>query len=283
MPFGADRDRAAGRRVARRVREQVRQHLGEVVGVGPGREPVRELHLHAKTGPLEGRLREVQRRADRRRKVDFLERRGSSRRIAFGERVERMREANQALGLVPERVVGGPVGDDDPVAQRLEIALQVGQRRPKLVRGVGDEVAPHRLLALEAGGHLVERIGEARELLRAVARDAGGVIPFGDPARGGTDLGDRSGEHPGEEDRQRDARDGRHGDRGEDHGRDRPVVHRLGVVGRDADLGHQRAEDLGPDDSDPDRQDRQPDAGRDEGRQRDPRRDPTADHDRAAR
>jgi hypothetical protein len=35
----------------------------------------------------------------------------------------------------------------------------------QLVRGVGDEVAPHRLLSLEAGGHLVERVGEAGELL----------------------------------------------------------------------------------------------------------------------
>ena len=75
-----------------------------------------------------------------------------------------------------QRVVGRPVGRDDAVAQRLEVALQVGQRGPQLVGGVGDEVAPHRLLALEAGRHLVERIGEAGELLRAVARDAGGVV-----------------------------------------------------------------------------------------------------------
>ena len=98
--------------------------------------------------------------------------------------------------------------------------------------GVGDEVAPHRLLALEAGGHLVERIGEAGELLGSVARDPRRVVAVGDPAGRRADLGERPREHPGQDDRQGDAGHDRHHDRGDDHGRDRLVVHRLGVVGR---------------------------------------------------
>ena len=182
-----------------------------------------------------------------------------------------------------KRVVGGPVGDDDAVAQRLEVALQVGQRRAQLVRRVGDEVAPHRLLALEAGGHLVERVGQAGQLLRAFARDAGRVVAVGDPPGRPADLGQRAGEHARQHDRQHDARRRGDQDRGEDDRRDRLVVHRLGVVGRVAGLDHQAAEDLRPDDGDPDRHDRDPDTRRDQRGQRDPGGDPAADHGRAAR
>ena len=203
--------------------------------------------------------------------------------VALGQRIERVRQPDEALGLVEERVVGRPVGLDDAVAQRLEVALQVGQRGPQLVGRVGDEVPPHRLLALEAGRHLVERIGEAGELLRAVARDPGRVVAVGDPAGGAADLGDRAGEHAGHDDGQDDARDGGDHDRGEDHGRDRLVVHRLGVLGRVAGLDHQRPEDLGADDGHADGQDQQPRPRRDERRQRDPGGDPAADHGGAIR
>ena len=194
-----------------------------------------------------------------------------------------MREADEALGLVPQRVVGRPVGDDHAVAERLEIALQVGQRRPELVRGVGDEVAPHRLLAFETGGHLVERVGEAGDLLRAFARDPGGVVAVGDPSCRRADLGERPREHPREDDRERDAGDHRHHDRGAHHGRDRAVVHRLGVIGRDTGFGHQGPEDFATDHRHPDGHDGQPDRGRRERRERDPGGDPSPDHVRAAR
>ena len=63
-----------------------------------------------------------------------------------------------------------------------------------------------------------------------------------------------------------------------DDGRDRLVVHRLGVVGRVAGLDHQRPEDLGADDGHADGEDQQPGARRDERRQRDPGGDPATDH-----
>ncbi len=107
---------------------------------------------------------------------------GLDRGVALGERVERARQPDQALGLLVQRLVGRAVGRDDAVAQRLEVALQVGQRRPQLVGGVGDEVAAHLLLPLERGGHLVERVGEAGQLLGALARDARRVVAVGDRA-----------------------------------------------------------------------------------------------------
>jgi hypothetical protein len=151
------------------------------------------------------------------------------------------------------------------------------------VRRVGDEIAPHRLLALEAGCHLVERVGQAGELLRAIARDTGRVVAVGDPARGAAHLGDRPGEHAGHHDGQDDAHDGGDEDRGEDHGRDRFVVHRLGMVSRIAGLDHQCPEDLRPDHGHADGQDQQPSSRRDERRQRDPGGDPSTDHGGATR
>ena len=56
----------------------------------------------------------------------------------------------------------------------------------------------------------------AGELLRAVARDARGVVTRRRCAAPRPDIGDRPGEHPGHDDGQDDARDGREQDRGED-------------------------------------------------------------------
>ena len=151
------------------------------------------------------------------------------------------------------------------------------------MRGIRDEVAPHRLLSLEAGGHLVERVGEAGELLRAVARDPCRVVAIGDPAGGAADLGDRLGEHAAHGDGQDDAHDGGDQDRGEDHGRDRLVVHRLCLGGRRTRLDHHRPEDPGTDHGHADDEDQQPGARRDECRQRDPGGDPATDHGGATR
>ena len=117
--------------------------------------------------------------------------------VALGQGIERARQPDQSIGFLVERLVGRPVGGDHAVAQRLEVALQVGQRRAQLVGGVGDEVAPHLLLALQAGGHLVERVGQAGQLLGAVARDPRGVVPVGDPARGRADLARAAGRASG--------------------------------------------------------------------------------------
>ena len=68
--------------------------------------------------------------------------------------------------------------------------------------GIDDEVAAHRLLSLEAGGHLVEQIGEAGELVGSVPRDPRGVVALGDLPCRRSDLGQRPREHAGEDDRQ---------------------------------------------------------------------------------
>ena len=44
----------------------------------------------------------------------------------------------------------------DAVGDRLELALKDRERRPQLVRHVGEEGAPPRVAGLEAGAHLVE-------------------------------------------------------------------------------------------------------------------------------
>ena len=151
------------------------------------------------------------------------------------------------------------------------------------MRGVGDEVAAHLLLLLERRGHLVERVGEAGELLRSLARDARRVVAVGDATGRATDLRQWPREHAREHDRQAHARE--HGDhrRGDDDGRDRVVVHVPRVLGGVAGFHHQGREDVGPDDRHAHGQDHEPDRRRRDGRQRDPTGDPARDHVRAAR
>ena len=88
---------------------------------------------------------------------------------------------------------------------------------------VGDEVPTHRFLPLQRGGHLVERVGEAGQLLRTLSGDARRVVTVGDAARCAADLAQRTRQHPGEEHRESDA-----GDDGDDRGSDDDTCH--GVV-----------------------------------------------------
>ncbi len=146
------------------------------------------------------------------------------------------------------------------------------------MRGVGNEVTTHLLLALEAPGHLVERVGQGRDLGGSVTGHACGVIPFGDPARRQADLFQRPGQHPGHHDRQDDARQCGHQHGGRDDPGDRLVVHLPGVVRGVASLDHQGREHVGADHGDADGEDDQADGRGRQGRGRDPGGDPASDH-----
>ena len=87
------------------------------------------------------------------------------------------REVEQLLDEPPEPLGLGEcdldrlrVGGRDAVGEVLEHRPQRADRRPQLVRDVGDEVAAHPLDVREVGGHRVEG---ARELADLVARAGG--------------------------------------------------------------------------------------------------------------
>ena len=71
--------------------------------------------------------------------------------------------------------------------QHLEVGAQRGERRPELVRGVGDELALGALTALERFEHRVERARQARELVLALgldpAREIARASPRAQPSR----------------------------------------------------------------------------------------------------
>ena len=71
-----------------------------MVGVGPCREPIRDDDHDLQTRPIERRLGELEGGPDGRREVDFLESWWAGRRVALGQGIERMRQPDQALGLV---------------------------------------------------------------------------------------------------------------------------------------------------------------------------------------
>ena len=201
---------------------------------------------------------------------------GSVAGFAFGQCVERARQSDQPIGFLPERLVGRGIGRDDAVAQRLEIALQVRQRRPQLVSRVRDELSSHPFLFLERCGHLVERIGERGDLLRPVARNAGRVVAIRDPPGGGADLAERSRQHPRDEHGQADGeRDGQD-HRGDEDATDRLVEHGLRRLGCRAVGHHQGRERVCAQDRHAKRKDRHCGPGRDQRRQRDARGQPAA-------
>ena len=68
-------------------------------------------------------------------------------------------------GFLVEVVHQRVVGRQQPVASRLQVAAQVGQRGAQLVRDVGDHVAAQLLLLRQAAGHRVERVGQLPDLV----------------------------------------------------------------------------------------------------------------------
>ena len=57
------------------------------------------------------------------------------------------------------------VGGMDAVEDRLDVALDDGERRPELVGDVGEEAPPLGLVRLEPGGHRVEAAGQVADRL----------------------------------------------------------------------------------------------------------------------
>src|SRR3954468_1901974 len=275
--LGRDGDRASGLRVADGVLEQVRQDLGETVRVGAGGDRSRDLGTKLEACRRSARSGEIDGRPDRVREIDLTLGRLGRARIARGELVERSRQPDETVRLLPQRFEGRPVRRDHAVAEGLEIALQVGQGRPELVRCVGDELASHPLLLFETGRHLVEGLDEAHDLDRADRLHPRRVIAVRDPGRGSARFAKRAREPSSEPDRQ----ERRHSDRDEDgdreDGADRLLEHRL-RRGRVATVpAHEVGERPAADDCDADREDRdrgEADGQRGEG---DPQPDPVVD------
>ena len=155
-----------------------------------------------------------------------------------------------------QRDEGRALGRDDLVPERLEIPLQVGERRAQLVRGVRDEFASDPLLVADLGRHLVERVRERRDLVRTRTVDADAVVPDGHASRGSADLAQWSRDPPSERDGQHDACESRCDERSEEEARDGLVEHFARVAHGGAVLDHQLLERRRREDEYAEREDR---------------------------
>ena len=104
-----------------------------------------------------------------------------------------------------QRLVGRAIGHHHAVAEGLEIALEIRERRTKLVRGIRDELAPHPLLLLNLVGHAIERVRERSDLLGAARLHAHSMIAPRDKPRRGAHLSQRRGDTPSDKQREADA------------------------------------------------------------------------------
>ena len=120
-------------------------------------------------------------------------------RLGQRERAQVVDEPAEHARLVEHDLDVGRIGRVDPVHDRLEVALDDGQRRPQLVADLGEEVAALALVGLEAGGHRVEAGHELAGRAAALARgpDADRVVAGFDPAGGVDQLVERRGRSSG--------------------------------------------------------------------------------------
>ena len=217
--------------VVDRVAHQVAQRLCEAVGVGAQR-PVRDRAELEATARRAGSPRPTAPRTKTGRSIDSMRRNSVCSVLASSSRssTRRLIRAISACTRRSTRRTSSPRG----IAlggQHLELAADHRQRRAQLVRGVGDERALARERVGQTVEHVVEGVGQHRDLVALAARvvdarvQVAGVHARGhrghpaqrarqaraDQIRGEQRAGER--QEPGEDERARDAllgvRDGR--------------------------------------------------------------------------
>ncbi len=198
-----DPDHDARPRVLQRVLHQVRDHLTEAIRI-------RVESDRATRGHLEGQP-EVDRRGHERLRsvgddatgVDRPGRESELVRVEAREVEEIGDEALQAPCLGADDARGASLRvrvGEHAVGERLGVPADRGQRCPQVVRDAEQEGALVTARHLELLGHLIDRSGEAAQL---VVRDPARVDPRreiagGDGAGRGLHRGDRRGESPRE-------------------------------------------------------------------------------------
>jgi len=75
-----------------------------------------------------------------------------------------------------------PIGRVHPVEQRLDVALDHGERGPQLMRHVGQRRLALLLHLLESAAHRVERAGQRADFARTLLRHADAEIARFHPA-----------------------------------------------------------------------------------------------------
>ncbi len=100
------------------------------------------------------------------------------------------------------------------VEHALEASLDHGQRRPQLMRDVGQQVPALTILLLEPRRHPVERARDDAEKWRAALDDACAVVSVGDAIGGPDDVPERQTDaaHRQDEERQDDGENDEDGD-----------------------------------------------------------------------
>ena len=169
-----------------RVRDEVAEYFADPDGVDIGqRNVVVDLRSEADSGRVGcGRERhrdlrtehvQVGRLAVERERAGFAESEGP----------EVLDEPAQHPGLLEDRVEVGLVRGMDPVEDRLDVAGDDRERRPQLVRDIGEQAPALGLVGLEPRGHRVEAADEVANGPRRGARnvDPGAVVAGLDPRR----------------------------------------------------------------------------------------------------
>ena len=163
-----DRDPAAGRGVAEGVGDEVGDDLADPDRIDVERAAGRRRPRSRRSTPAAAAAGREGRRdvGDEDAEVGRLAMERQGARLGQGERPEVLDQPIEDPRLLEDRRQVGLVGRMDAVEDRLDAALDDGERRPQLVGDVGEERPALGLVGLEPGGHRVEAAGEGADRRR---------------------------------------------------------------------------------------------------------------------
>ena len=236
-----DRHVAADGRRVERVRDQVGDDLQDAIAVAEHDGPRGDAHLQidaARAGLLALGAGGALAQGD---DVDLLDVERELARLETGEVEQVADQPLQAAGLREhdlERRLALVLAVDHAVGDRLDVALDGGQRRAQLVRDAHQEVALVLARLLELARHLLEAVRELAELVRALGAQVHVVVAQRDALAGLGQLAHRARDAPAEQ--QSDERRGRQGQQQRRH-EAAPLHERRGV-----DRAHGRATTIAP-------------------------------------
>ena len=174
VPARADEHVRAGRRVAKGVLDERAADLEDPLLVAEARgAAVDAVPREVVSRPLGARVELLEQELRDLGEVDRVAVDPEAAGVETGEVEQLAGELRQAIDLLahaPEELAPGRLVEI-LLDEQLEMAAEREERRPELVRGVGDELTARMLEPGEALAHAVERARELAELVRARVDD----------------------------------------------------------------------------------------------------------------
>ena len=233
VPDGGNGHRSAGRRMSQGVVRQIAQRLLNPQPVNVKRRQAGSDFGHQTHGARLGAgperrrhpFHQVARRCRPHIQAQFP-------RLALRQQTQVINQPRQVAGLPVQRLQRGVIGRYQPILDGLNVALNVGQRRPQLVGYVRHQAAALALGVLQRFGHRVEGVPQLGDFIAAFHLYAARQIAAAQSAGGGGQAANRPQSAAGQQNHQENAGHARR-----QAGNGKGIVDRLGELRQTGFLG----------------------------------------------